>query len=74
MDSSTIANPWEVIHTIPQEFAKVPCENGEVHRLTESCSSVVVCRNQRPQLINCQTGYTYDKPSDSCRPFTIAKW
>lgn len=74
-ESSTIAtSPWEVFHTIPQEFAKAPCDNGEVHRLNDACTSVVVCRSRRPQLINCQTGYAYDKPTDACRPLSIAKW
>ena len=77
VEGSTIAansDTWEVYHTIPQEFAKAPCENGELHRLTENCSSVVVCRNRMPQLINCQTGYGYDRISSSCTPSNLAKW
>ncbi|XP_043275177.1 uncharacterized protein [Venturia canescens] len=69
----TIQSPWDLVHSIPEELTKGPCENGNVHRLDESCASVVVCRNKRPQLVQCPQGFTYDRPSDSCRHFNIAK-
>lgn len=73
-DIPAIQSPWDLMHSIPEELTKGPCENGSVHRLDESCVSVVVCRNKRPQLIQCPQGFTYDRPSDSCRHFHIAKW
>jgi hypothetical protein len=72
-EEPALVNPWETMHAIPAELTKVPCENGKIHRLDDSCSSVVVCKNSRPQLIQCDTGLTYDRPSDSCRHFSVAK-
>lgn len=73
-EEPTLVNPWGAMHAIPAELTKVPCENGKVHRLDDACTSVVVCKNSRPQLIQCDTGLIYDRPSDSCRHFTVAKW
>ncbi|KAK0075494.1 hypothetical protein PV326_011524, partial [Microctonus aethiopoides] len=70
---STIHNPWSTIHAIPADLTKLPCENGKIHRLDDACTSVVVCRNKRPQLVKCDMGLIYDYPSDSCRHFSIAK-
>lgn len=70
----TVLNPWGTMHTIPEELMKLPCETGKVHRLDDACTSVVVCKNSRPQLIQCDEGLSYDRPSDSCRHFTVAKW
>ncbi|XP_076755931.1 uncharacterized protein LOC143426377 [Xylocopa sonorina] len=72
--SGELSNPWSLIHEIPPSLTTVPCKNGDVHRLNKACTTVVVCRNGRPQLLQCLLGHAYDKPSDSCRPFTIAKW
>ncbi|XP_066591907.1 DNA-directed RNA polymerase II subunit RPB1-like [Prorops nasuta] len=69
----TLPNPWSTAHTIPADLNSAPCKNGDVHRLDDTCANVVVCRNQRPKLVQCPTGLTYDKPSDSCKHFTIAK-
>ena len=69
-----ITNPWDTSHEIPKEIANAPCKDGDVHRIDETCTSVVVCRDNKPQLLNCQTGYIYDKSSDSCKPFNVAKW
>ncbi|KAK2584334.1 hypothetical protein KPH14_006725 [Odynerus spinipes] len=72
-ESSSITNPWTIIHTIPASISKVPCADGDLHKLDEACTSVIVCRAGRPQLVRCSTGQTYDRPSDSCQPFSIAK-
>ncbi|KAG7209361.1 hypothetical protein KM043_015461 [Ampulex compressa] len=68
-----LSNPWNVVQGVPAGVEKAPCEEGEVHRLNESCSNVVVCRNGRPQVVQCPLGFTYDKPSGSCQPFSVAK-
>ncbi|XP_012257173.2 basic salivary proline-rich protein 1-like [Athalia rosae] len=68
-----LLNPWGQLHVIPAQLDKIPCKDGDIHRLTDSCSSVVVCRKGRPQLVRCNSPETYDRVSDSCRPFTLAK-
>jgi len=73
-ETSSLTNPWTVFQVVPPELMNVPCQNGEVHRLNDACTNVVVCTNNRPQLIRCSSGFSYDKPSDSCKPFSIAKW
>ncbi|CAK9833032.1 Probable chitinase 10 [Anthophora retusa] len=67
-------NPWNVLQGVPASLSMVPCKNGDMHRLNDPCTNVVVCRNGRPQLVQCSVGLTYDKASDSCKPFSIAKW
>ncbi|XP_046740116.1 YLP motif-containing protein 1-like [Diprion similis] len=66
--------PWDQTHLVPTQLEEKRCTDGEVHRLNNSCSSVVVCRNGHLLRIECPSGLTYDKPSDSCKPSTIAKW
>jgi len=73
-ETSSLSNPWTVFQVVPPELMSAPCQNGEVHRLNDTCTNVMVCRNNRPQLIRCSPGFSYDRPSDSCRPFSIAKW
>lgn len=73
-DGLNLNNAWETMHAIPVELTKVPCQNGMIHRLDDACTSVVVCKNNKPQLVQCDTGLTYDKQSDSCRHFNVAKW
>ncbi|XP_012146562.1 uncharacterized protein LOC100879494 isoform X2 [Megachile rotundata] len=68
-----IENAWTLLQSIPASLTKVPCNDGDMHRLNDACTNVVVCRNGRPQLVQCVTGLTYDRPSDSCKPFSIAK-
>ncbi|XP_035735212.1 uncharacterized protein LOC118447412 [Vespa mandarinia] len=72
-ESSSITNPWTILHTIPASMSKIPCTDGDLHKLDETCTSVLVCRTGRPQLVRCTTGMIYDRPTDSCKPFTIAK-
>ncbi|KZC09154.1 Peritrophin-1, partial [Dufourea novaeangliae] len=72
--SETPKNPWNLIQNIPASLVSVPCENGDVHRLNDSCTNVVVCRNGRPQLVQCTTGLAYDRSSDSCTLISVAKW
>ncbi|XP_076276874.1 uncharacterized protein LOC143207169 [Lasioglossum baleicum] len=66
-------NPWNLIQNIPASLTTVPCENGDLHRLNHACTNVVVCRNGRPQLVQCSTGLAYDRSSDACEPISIAK-
>ncbi|XP_014604341.1 PREDICTED: probable chitinase 3 [Polistes canadensis] len=73
-ESSSITNPWTVLHTIPASMSKVPCTDGDLHKLDDACTSVIICRAGRPQLVRCTTGMIYDRPTDSCKPFVIAKW
>lgn len=73
-EMSTLLNPWNLFQIVPAELMKSPCSNGNVHRLNEACTNMVVCRNNRPQLVRCSIGFSYDKPTDSCKPFSIAKW
>lgn len=70
----SLENPWQLLQNIPASLATVPCESGKIHSLNESCSNVVVCRNGRPQLVQCSTGLKYDRLSDSCKPISVAKW
>ncbi|XP_043488559.1 probable chitinase 10 [Polistes fuscatus] len=72
-ESSSITNPWTVLHTIPASMSKVPCTDGDLHKLDDACTSVIVCRAGRPQLVRCTTGMIYDRPTNSCKPFVIAK-
>ncbi|CAK9821225.1 hypothetical protein ANTPLA_LOCUS11216 [Anthophora plagiata] len=67
-------NPWNLLQGVPAGLNMVPCKNGDMHRLNDSCTNVVVCRNGRPQLVQCSVGLTYDTASDTCKPFSIAKW
>ncbi|XP_053987300.1 uncharacterized protein LOC128880836 [Hylaeus volcanicus] len=70
----TSPNPWNVLQNIPASLVAVPCKNGDIHRLNEACTNVVVCRSGRPQLVQCSSGLIYDRPSDSCQPHSVAKW
>lgn len=72
--SEVLKNPWSLIQNIPPSLMSVPCQNGDVHRLNEACTNVVVCRNGRPQLVQCSSGLGYDRPSDSCQPISVTKW
>ncbi|XP_072745738.1 uncharacterized protein [Anoplolepis gracilipes] len=72
-ETSSLVNPWTLFQVIPSELANGSCNNGDVHRLNDACTNVIVCRNNKPQIVRCSTGFSYDKPSDSCRPFSIAK-
>ena len=67
-------NPWNIAQNVPPSLSTVPCNDGDVHRLNDFCTNVVVCRNARPQLLRCSLGYSYDRVSDSCKPISIAKW
>lgn len=69
-----LQNPWDVVQNIPSSLSTVPCQDGDVHKLNDACTNVVVCRNGRPQLLQCLLGNSYDRPSDSCKPISIAKW
>lgn len=69
-----LQNPWDVVQNIPSSLSAVPCQDGDVHKLNDACTNVVVCRNGRPQLLQCLLGNSYDRPSDSCKPISIAKW
>ncbi|OAD52428.1 putative chitinase 3 [Eufriesea mexicana] len=60
--SDQLQNPWNLVQSIPPSLSMIPCKDGDVHR------------NARPQLLQCLVGYSYDRPSDSCKPFSIAKW
>ncbi|XP_050472093.1 uncharacterized protein LOC126864617 [Bombus huntii] len=71
--SEQLQNPWNMVHDIPHSLSMVPCKDGDVHRLNAACTSVVLCRNGRPHLQQCLLGYSYDRPSDSCKPISIAK-
>ncbi|XP_011153893.1 WAS/WASL-interacting protein family member 3 [Harpegnathos saltator] len=73
METSSLMSPWNLFQVIPPELMSTPCKNGDVHRLNESCTNMVVCRNDRPQMVRCSSGFSYDKPSDSCKPFSVAK-
>lgn len=73
-ETSDLVNSWPLFQVIPSELANTTCNNGDVHKLNDACTNVVVCRNSKPQMVRCSTGFSYDKPSDSCRPFNIAKW
>lgn len=73
-EMSSLTNPWTIFQVVPPELMNAACNDGDVHRLNDMCTNVVVCRNNRPQMVRCSTGFSYDKPSDSCRPFSIAKW
>ncbi|KAJ8682739.1 hypothetical protein QAD02_018531 [Eretmocerus hayati] len=68
------AESWKVSYDVPSEYLKTPCTNGEVHPIDEKCSSVVVCRKNVPQVINCPGKSAYDRPTDSCLPSEQAKW
>ncbi|KAG9432945.1 hypothetical protein HZU67_04911 [Apis mellifera carnica] len=68
-----LQNPWDVVQNIPSSLSTVPCQDGDVHKLNDACTNVVVCRNGRPQLLQCLLGNSYDRPSDSCKPISIAK-
>ncbi|XP_006614230.1 uncharacterized protein LOC102676226 isoform X1 [Apis dorsata] len=68
-----LQNPWDVVQNIPSSLNTVPCQDGDVHKLNDACTNVVVCRNGRPQLLQCLLGNSYDRPSDSCKPISIAK-
>ncbi|XP_031776375.1 uncharacterized protein LOC100866250 [Apis florea] len=68
-----LQNPWDVVQNIPSNLSTVPCQDGDVHKLNDACTNVVVCRNGRPQLLQCLLGNSYDRPSDSCKPISIAK-
>ncbi|CAL1689397.1 unnamed protein product [Lasius platythorax] len=72
-ETSSLLNPWTLFQVIPSELMNATCNNGDVHRLNDACTNVVVCRNNKPQMVRCSTGFSYDKPSDSCRPFSVAK-
>ncbi|XP_032677842.1 probable chitinase 10 [Odontomachus brunneus] len=72
-ETSSLVNPWNLFQVVPSELMNAPCKNGDVHRLNEACTNMVVCRNERPQMVRCSPGFSYDKPSDSCRPFSVAK-
>ncbi|XP_011269203.1 extensin-like [Camponotus floridanus] len=72
-ETSDLVNSWPLFQVIPSELANTTCNNGDVHKLNDACTNVVVCRNSKPQMVRCSTGFSYDKPSDSCRPFNIAK-
>lgn len=74
ISETELVNPWTLFQVIPSELANTTCNNGDVHRLNDACTNVVVCRNNKPQMVRCSTGFSYDKPSDSCRPLSIAKW
>ncbi|XP_050457095.1 uncharacterized protein LOC126854422 [Cataglyphis hispanica] len=73
ISETELVNPWTLFQVIPSELANTTCNNGDVHRLNDACTNVVVCRNNKPQMVRCSTGFSYDKPSDSCRPLSIAK-
>ncbi|KAL6258681.1 hypothetical protein P5V15_010633 [Pogonomyrmex californicus] len=73
IETSTLTNPWTLHQVIPPELMITPCNNGDVHKLNDACTSVIVCKNNKPQVVACSKGFTYDKPSDSCKPFSIAK-
>ncbi|XP_033323125.2 uncharacterized protein LOC117218688 [Megalopta genalis] len=66
-------NPWNLIQNVPASLATVPCENGDLHRLNHACTNVVVCRNGRPQLVQCSSGLAFDRSSDVCQPISVAK-
>ncbi|XP_076182927.1 uncharacterized protein LOC143154823 [Ptiloglossa arizonensis] len=66
-------NSWNILQNIPASLVAVPCENGNIHRLNEGCTNVVVCRNDHPQLVRCSSGLMYDRPSDTCQPPSVAK-
>lgn len=72
-ETSELVNPWTLFQVIPSELVNATCNNGDVHRLNDACTNVVVCRNNKPQMVRCSTGFSYDKPSDSCRPLSVAK-
>lgn len=73
-ETSELVNPWTLFQVIPSELVNATCNNGDVHRLNDACTNVVVCRNNKPQMVRCSTGFSYDKPSDSCKPLSVAKW
>ncbi|XP_012223801.2 uncharacterized protein [Linepithema humile] len=72
-ETSSVVNPWTLFQVIPPELLNAQCNNGDIHRLNDACTNVVVCRNNRPQMVNCSPGFSYDKPSDSCKAFSVAK-
>lgn len=74
IETSSVVNPWTLFQVIPPELLNAQCNNGDIHRLNDACTNVVVCKNNKPQMVNCSLGFSYDKISDSCKPFNIAKW
>ncbi|XP_029155777.1 extensin-1-like [Nylanderia fulva] len=72
-ETPSLVNPWTLFQVIPSELMNATCNNDDVHRLNDACTNVIVCRNNKPQIVRCSTGFSYDKPSDSCKPFSIAK-
>ncbi|XP_020279410.1 leucine-rich repeat extensin-like protein 5 isoform X2 [Pseudomyrmex gracilis] len=72
-ETPTLTNPWTFFQVIPPELMNTPCNDGDLHRLNDSCTSVVVCRNNKLQVVRCLLGFSYDRPTDSCRPISVAK-
>ncbi|KAL0119568.1 hypothetical protein PUN28_007784 [Cardiocondyla obscurior] len=73
-ETSSLTNPWALLQEIPSEIMKTPCHNDSVYKLNDFCTKVVTCRNNKPEVVECSPGLSYDKPSDSCIPFNVAVW
>ncbi|XP_011695548.1 PREDICTED: pollen-specific leucine-rich repeat extensin-like protein 2 [Wasmannia auropunctata] len=73
VETSSLPNQWTtLLQTIPSELKTTPCRDGDVYKLNDFCTKVVVCRHSQPEVIECSPGLSYDKLSDSCLPFNIA--
>ncbi|XP_024872361.1 DNA-directed RNA polymerase II subunit RPB1-like [Temnothorax curvispinosus] len=71
METSSLANPWTLHQEIPSELLRI-CNNGEVYKLNDFCTKVIVCKSNKPEVVDCPSGLSYDVSSDSCKPFNIA--
>lgn len=74
IETSSLTNPWTLFQEIPSELMRTPCQNGNIYKLNDSCTKMIVCRNNKPEMIECLPGFSYDKASDSCMPFNVAVW
>ncbi|XP_011883205.1 PREDICTED: COPII coat assembly protein SEC16 [Vollenhovia emeryi] len=72
IETSSLSNPWTLLQEIPPELMSTPCQNGDVYKLNNYCTKVVICRLNKPIVVECTPGLSYDKLSDKCMPFKIA--
>ncbi|KAG5337864.1 RPB1 polymerase, partial [Acromyrmex heyeri] len=73
IETSSLTNPWTLLQAnLPSELKITPCHDGDMYKLNDFCTKVIVCRRNQPEVIECLPGHSYDKPSDSCMPFNFA--
>ncbi|XP_012535979.1 protein transport protein SEC31 [Monomorium pharaonis] len=72
IETSDVTNPSTLPQITSSELMKTPCHEGEVFKLNQFCTRVVICKNGKPELIQCSPGLSYDIQSNGCVPFHIA--